>query len=611
MDLIGDIIEHETDLNQPPDLSDLQKKIDISNNNNININDINDNNDFTKPTKWKLRLKNKKLNSMSNFINNDDDDNNENDENLSKINSMSIEEKIEFKDELLSLNPKILNILINRSEKKYGKKFNNNDITKDNKDTKNEIVDFNRELNKDELNSIFPVIEGPGTWIGGENKNSNISKSKNEIVNIYENENEISNLNSNSNPNEIVSTPLSSSSASSSSSSKSVPISPSLKPALRKKSTDPELDQLPTNNLLLEKKVRFNKEAKINYLESNQTNNNIINNINNNNNLNPQKLSRFKKNLKNNNNNNTGNNNINNSNNCTSGSNKSIKSKKSPSSSPVLTPKKIKNKINNNSNDDDDWEDITYISDNSQYVEPNYEESKNLSNKDINELLKLSNLNKNESKNYEKLDINDPRFNEKLKDLYFPDLKLNIKNLEWMKPINSNPDSINKDMIFNSLNDLRFDFNGNLITPELINKINTKEGLHHHSSNPEIPGYTLSELSRLSRSTFPSQRCIAIRTLGRILYKLGSSDYEIIVVDDDDDDETETEKENNNENNENNENSNFEKKLWEIINDLKIIDILTDASDEKLTKNLSVRNYAIDALWLWKQSNGEKFIEKK
>ncbi|GME77071.1 unnamed protein product [[Candida] boidinii] len=372
MDLIGDIVEHETDLNQPPDLSNLQNF-----QKNAKSDSINDSG-FAKPTKWKLRLKNKKLNSMSNYIDNDnqkenDGKNDENDENLSKLNSMSLEEKNEFKDELLSLNPKILNILINRSEKKYGKSNDSKEIKrskddKDSKDTKNEIVDLNRELNKDELNSIFPVIEGPGTWIGGENKNSNLNlnkslKSQNEIVNIYEN----------GNGNEIVSQtdeqPSVSSSSSLSSGAKSVPISPSLKPALRKKSTDPELDQLPASNLSLEKKVRFNKEAKINYLESSQINNN------NNNNASPQKLSRFKKNLKNNNLN--GNNNNNNSNNGTSGSNKSIKSKISPSSSPLLTPKKIKNK--NKDDEDDDWEDITYISDNSQYVEPTFEESKKLS----------------------------------------------------------------------------------------------------------------------------------------------------------------------------------------------------------------------------------------
>lgn len=50
-------------------------------------------------------------------------------------------------------------------------------------------------------------------------------------------------------------------------------------------------------------------------------------------------------------------------------------------------------------------------------------------------------------------------------------------------------------------------------------------GLHHHADAPEAAGYTIPELARLARSSFPAQRCIAFQTLGRILYRLGAGHY--------------------------------------------------------------------------------------
>ena len=123
-------------------------------------------------------------------------------------------------------------------------------------------------------------------------------------------------------------------------------------------------------------------------------------------------------------------------------------------------------------------------------------------------------------------------------------------------------------------------------------------GLHHHSENPQLAGYTLAELAHLSRSTLPGQRCISIQTLGRILHKLGKHHYSPASQNKDD-----AEDKYFNENLQEMAN-NFENMMWDIIEQLRIIESITEASDESKTKNLSVRNYAIEALWLWKQGGG-------
>lgn len=51
----------------------------------------------------------------------------------------------------------------------------------------------------------------------------------------------------------------------------------------------------------------------------------------------------------------------------------------------------------------------------------------------------------------------------------------------------------------------------------------------------------------------------------------------------------------------------FEDMMWELIDQLRIIDSLTEATQ---AKNLSVKNYAIEALWLWKQGGGRPKTER-
>ena len=144
----------------------------------------------------------------------------------------------------------------------------------------------------------------------------------------------------------------------------------------------------------------------------------------------------------------------------------------------------------------------------------------------------------------------------------------------------------------------RFDFKGNLVPPNRPID-NTNSGLHHHSEDQHLAGYTIIELAHLARSQFASQRAIAIRTLGRILYKLGKQEYNsqlTVEVNDESEAEDAT--------------KHIYMMFWDLVKDTKVIELLELGSDEKYTKSLSIRNYAIEALWLWKQGGGNKYKNK-
>ena len=193
------------------------------------------------------------------------------------------------------------------------------------------------------------------------------------------------------------------------------------------------------------------------------------------------------------------------------------------------------------------------------------------------------------------IDLYDPKFFDKLHQKYYPDLPKETHKLAWMaEPMPSKVGNA-----YESIADLRFDFKGNIVelnenSREGENDVPTTLGLHHHSQSPQRPGYTLAELAHLSRSTFPSQRCISIQTLGRILHKLGLHKYTILPSEENIDQEFK--------NNLEELSSLFENYLWELAEELRIIDSLVDAASER-TRHVSVRNYAIEALWLWKQAD--------
>ncbi|KAI5956496.1 hypothetical protein KGF54_000971 [Candida jiufengensis] len=243
--------------------------------------------------------------------------------------------------------------------------------------------------------------------------------------------------------------------------------------------------------------------------------------------------------------------------------------------------------------DPNGWEDVTDVNQlmNSNAVAP---EGYQLNNDDEEDEEPNDTVHFTKPKN-EDIDLDDPKFFDKLHEKYYPDLPKETEKLSWMtKPLPAQVSTT-----YESISDMRFDFKGNLIQISINEEtedskgVPTYLGLHHHSENPQLAGYTLSELTHLSRSVLPGQRCLSIQTLGRILHKLGKHEFNILPI---------TEEEENQDIK--NMISTFEKMMWDLIDELRIVESLEEAADEKKTKNLSVRNYAIEALWLLKTGGG-------
>lgn len=258
-----------------------------------------------------------------------------------------------------------------------------------------------------------------------------------------------------------------------------------------------------------------------------------------------------------------------------------------------------KGKESDNHNSDDEWEDIEFLDD----AGPTYEEARKLLGESAKKTIDHAKFHKREDE-YEKIDLADPAFNEKLHEKYFPDLPNNPNQLEWMS--NKNVPKTPKVVSYDSIDDLRFDFKGDIITSENIaqHSETTKDGLHNHSAHPELPGYTIPELAQYLQSTYPGQRCIASRTLGRIMFKLGSLNYSITEVTNEKAGGVEKEKRK-----ASGEQGLFEQKCWELILKLHILEMLNNSAAET-EKNISVRNYAIEALWLWSQADGDDICKK-
>lgn len=208
---------------------------------------------------------------------------------------------------------------------------------------------------------------------------------------------------------------------------------------------------------------------------------------------------------------------------------------------------------------------------------------------------------KPKSKSNDDLDLNDPDFFDKLHEKYYPDLPKETQKLSWM----TEPMPTQLSTTYDSISDMRFDFQGNLVelneSKDQDKDIPTYKGLHHHSDNPHLAGYTLAELGRLSRSVVAPQRCFSIQMLGRILHKLGLHKYNILPMSEKEGEDDEGFKEMSQEIVDN-----FETMMWDLIEELRIIESIEEAADELKTRNLSVRNYALEALWLWKQGGGRK-----
>ncbi|KAL9584139.1 MAG: hypothetical protein Q9212_002298 [Teloschistes hypoglaucus] len=182
------------------------------------------------------------------------------------------------------------------------------------------------------------------------------------------------------------------------------------------------------------------------------------------------------------------------------------------------------------------------------------------------------------------LDPEDPEFLSKLHSTYFPSLPTNPNALSWMQP--PSPGEIeayspSRDNLHPSA--VRFDFRGRLLPPRLASQISMTKGLHHHGVAPEAAGYTIPELSHLSRSSIPSQRCIAYQTLGRILYRLGTGvfgpeDHELCQG------------------------------IWQCIGQGRVLDTLTaEAARDGDSGNRSCWVTATEAMWLWRKGGGRRW----
>lgn len=125
------------------------------------------------------------------------------------------------------------------------------------------------------------------------------------------------------------------------------------------------------------------------------------------------------------------------------------------------------------------------------------------------------------------LDPHAASFLTDLKSKYFAHLDHDPSSLAWMQPPTEAEDLSDYHPSHESLMpaQLRFDFQGNFLAPRTSREVDGDIGLHHHADAPLAAGYTIPELAHLSRSSYPSQACIAIQTLGRVMYKVGKQFY--------------------------------------------------------------------------------------
>lgn len=182
---------------------------------------------------------------------------------------------------------------------------------------------------------------------------------------------------------------------------------------------------------------------------------------------------------------------------------------------------------------------------------------------------------------YKPLDPNHPSFLKDLHTTYFPDLPYDPSKLSWLTDPTATEDaasSYNPSNAGYTPSSIRFSFTGNLITPTESLDIPTTAGLHHHGDAPSSAGYTVPELALLERSTLPNQRCIAYQVLGRILYRLGRGDFGP-------------------------RGGELTEGLWTCIERERVVEVMM-AEANRDRGHLSARNYATEALWLWRRGGG-------
>lgn len=183
------------------------------------------------------------------------------------------------------------------------------------------------------------------------------------------------------------------------------------------------------------------------------------------------------------------------------------------------------------------------------------------------------------------LDPNSPTFLTDLQQHYFPHLAPDPSSLSWMAPVPT-PEASSYSASASSLlpSELRFDFKGRLLPPNLSHQLPSHLGLHHHGIAPEAAGYTIPELSLMARSSLAPQRCVAYQTLGRILFKLGKGIYGP-------------------------EGTQLYEGLWRCVEEGKGIDSMTkEAMGDGSDGNRSAWALATEGIWNWRMGGGRKRV---
>jgi RNA polymerase II-associated protein 1 len=188
---------------------------------------------------------------------------------------------------------------------------------------------------------------------------------------------------------------------------------------------------------------------------------------------------------------------------------------------------------------------------------------------------------------YKSLDPSSPNFFSDLRTTYFPELTHNPSSLEWLLPDNSSSPDTTSHPTTNTYSptltsipatSIRFSFTGTIIAPTTALSIPVTAGLHHHGHAPDAAGYTVPELALLSRSTLPSQKCIAFQTIGRILYRLGKGEF-------------------------GGKGNELNDALWSVVEEERVVEVLMEAAGRE-GGHQSVKAYATEALWLWRRGGG-------
>ncbi|EPS45402.1 hypothetical protein H072_575 [Dactylellina haptotyla CBS 200.50] len=210
-------------------------------------------------------------------------------------------------------------------------------------------------------------------------------------------------------------------------------------------------------------------------------------------------------------------------------------------------------------------------------------------------------------------DPNSPEFLAHLHKKYFPNLPVDPQKLAWMVPPSESEPDPHYAPTLNSIlpSSVRFDFKGQLLPPRRAREVPGHLGLHHHADSPLSAGYTIPELSHLSRSSFPAQRCMAFQTLGRILYRLGIGAYSKEGGDSKNTEPSEPVHPTEKSGEERRMATDLERGLWRCIHEGRVLETLQEAGsggkNGEGSSHLGVKNYALEALWLWQKGGGERW----